>query len=195
MQQSALINESVSVAEGRIYHHAYPYYILTGRKIWCLASDRTVYVYSPAKMNCCLCFKDDRKKYSDRDPSAIWLFEPVAGRANTFYLRNKKYDNEYLRGSYESQELVFHKHWSVCVSERDRFSGDDEFLFMWRFDRVDADRYRIWNVRLESPLYTRRMGKSVVLALKDKCTDINSERFEWVFKCLGDIDPVTMSSN
>ena len=152
MQQSALISESAPVAEGRIYHHAYPCYILTGRKIWCLGSDRIVGVYGPLKAKCCLCCKDDRKKYSDRNPSAVWLFEPVAGRTNTFYLRNKKYDNEYFRGSYKSQDLVFHKNWSVCVSKKDNFSGDDEGIFMWRFERVDIDRYRIWNVRLESLL-------------------------------------------
>ena len=107
----------------------------------------------------------------------------------------KKYDNEYFRGSYESQDLIFHKHWSVCVSKRDNFSGDDELLFMWRFDRVDADRYRIWNVRLESPLYLRQTRRYYYLSLKDKCTNIDSDRFNWVFKCLDDIDPVTMSPN
>ena len=96
MQQSFLMSESAPVAEGRIYYHPYPCYISVGWTTGCFGvSERGVFACSSTKMNCCKDdSEDDMRKYSNRDPSAVWLFEPVAGRTNTFYLRNKKYDYE-----------------------------------------------------------------------------------------------------
>jgi hypothetical protein len=188
MEQSTKNSESV---EGRLYNQEYRLYILANYKLLGLGNNRFVLPNTWFKMSCRLFCKESTIKYSDKNPSAVWIFEPVSGRTNTFYLKNKKFDNEYLRGSKDHQELMNRTdNWAVWTSKKNLF--DDE-LYMWKFDRIEnTDRYHIWNVKLGLPLYMRIFnGKNLpyMVSLKDGPLQ-DSENFEWVLKCLHDRDPV-----
>ena len=189
MQQSTLTSESAPMAEGRIYNQYYGYYIFADFKFLGLGADRYVIPHMPFELGC---GKSERQmKYSNRKRSAVWLFEPVVGRTNTFYLRNKKYINDYLRGSNDHYEIFFQSdNWVAWTSKKDRF--DDE-MYMWKFDRIEnTDRYHIWNVGLISPLHVWRLNEKnmpYAVSLKDGPMQ-DSPKFEWVLKCLDDQDPV-----
>ena len=194
--QTAKISESW-LTECRVYNQEFLMYIYAKYKLLGLGSTRTILPYRTFLDDFYYIFNRNEIKfeYSEEDPSAIWLFEPVDGRKNTFYLRNKKYIDEYLRGSYDELSHWYDYDFSIWASKKHQV--DDDELYMWGFDRIDdtnqTNLYYIWNVKLGLPLYTRKYhfirGSKVSVSLKNGAS-YDSEEFEWVLKCLDDLLPV-----
>lgn len=146
----------------------------------------------------------DKTHFSEDDPSGVWYLEPVASsnidRKNTFYIRNKKYLLEYLRGSEAYQEIFGHENHDVFTSQKQSTTDDqnnaettnvdqDEF-FMWRLEKVpDTHLYHIWNVKLNKPLYSRKSWFSYRSIVNRMMVGIwndeqpVSEKFEWLLRC------------
>ena len=194
MIQTVKISESW-LTECRVYHRESLIYIYAKYKPFGLGSTREVLPYRTFLDDIYYMFNRNKIKfvYNDEDPSGIWLFEPVDGRKNTFYLRNRKYIDEYLRVSNNYLLPWYYRDYSVLVTKKQEF--DDDELFMWRFDRIDdrSRRYYIWNVRFRLPLYHNKEILSRIqpsIFLKNDVMH-DSKEFEWVLKCLDDLLPHT----
>ena len=170
-------------------------YIYANYKLFGLGSTRKVLPYRTFIDDIYYVFNRNEIKfeYSEEDPSGIWLFEPVDGRKNTFYLRNRKYIDEYLRVSNDYLFPWYYKDFSVCATKKQEV--DDDELFMWRFDRIgdtnQTNLYYIWNVKLRLPLYKNEEFKrynQFSVSLKNGLLR-DSKEFEWVLKCLDDLLP------
>lgn len=131
-------------------------------------------------------FKEDDKK-------GIWFLEPVAGLEDTFYLKNKKYD-EYMFSCEPMRRLFFSTNMrSVCTDTPK--NGLDE-TYMWKFDRQNAKGvFNIWNVKYREPLFsitymsTNDHGHHSELARGDVLTWHKSPdgmQFNWIVKCRND---------
>lgn len=194
--QSQSTNDSY---ECRIYSDIYKQYLYGKYKFLGLGSRRLVYLWQENKYN--FFIYQPKTHFTDDDPSGVWYFEPVLDKPNTFYIRNKKYKDEYLRGSDSFQELIFKKNRAVFVENiNDRF--DDE-SFMWKLSPVpNTHLLYIWNVKFQSPMYSREhhrvksgntnSGWVIVASLWDG--EPNSEQFEWLLRCRNSIKPVLTAS-
>jgi len=113
----------------------------------------------------------------------VWIFEPVNGMNQTFYIRNQEY-NEYLYATslyssfFTSRRKVFT--WLYSVEPDDSFQ--------WRLKPLEtANKYELWNVKFDEPLYAAsyffrydnlRMN---VFTWNKKQPD--SKQFNWFVKC------------
>lgn len=149
---------------------------------------------------------DYKTTFDESDPSGVWFFEPVSTRKNTFYIRNSKYSDEYLMGSYTLSELLFKKrHRSVHTQ---KMTGDsNEELFMWELSRVvewSTSNVAVYmrNVHLDQYLRTRMhysslsnndnkklsSEMSLLVGLSQEVRPYNEE-FDWFLVCRNKILP------
>lgn len=183
--------------ECRIYSDLYKQYMYAKYKFLGLGSRRGIYLWRELAYGL---FRTALKtEFNDKDPSGIWLFEPVPGRPNTYFIRNRKYNEDYLRGSEKFQELIFKKNRAV-FAEKLKNQVDDE-SFMWRFERVpNTHLYHIWNVKFNQALYTREYrtrhtGSNnqietktfLVVGLSENWPE--TEQFEWLLRCRDNVLP------
>jgi hypothetical protein len=92
--------------------------------------------------------------YTEKDSKGIWYLEPAQGFENTFYLRNKNY-NDFLHSSR-------HRVPGSQLTESVRFVFTDEVkpahleTYLWRLEKVKGNdsRYTITNVKYAEPLVT-----------------------------------------
>lgn len=186
-------------AECRIYSDTYKEYIYAKYKFLGLGSFREVHLWRENKhgLTTSLYRHQPKVYFNDDDESGVWYFEPVPGRPNTFYIRNKKYSNEYLRASDMYQELVYKKNRALFTAKIDEDKKDDDEWFMWTLSRdVESDkpnRFHITNVKLGVPVYSRlfysvkhdRLNNPVRLVslYNMPLPQPASENFEWLLKC------------
>lgn len=136
--------------------------------------------------------------FTDNDPSGVWFFEPVPGRPDTFYIRNNKYENEYLRGSDSFEEWIFKKRNRLIYTEK--MSDRMDEWFMWTLKRAvgrskDNVALHIFNVKLALPLYTREYYTGQGGGRKKSSPEMYAtvslwndprpytEKFDWSLKC------------
>lgn len=187
--------ENGAVAECRIYSDLYKQYLYAQFKFLGLGSRRFIYLWREKAYG--VFYTSPKTQFNDKDKSGVWLFEPVAGRANTFFLRNKKHMDDYLRGSEKYQELIFKKNRAV-FGEKLKNQVDDE-SFMWRIERVpNTHLYHIWNVKFNLPMYSReyyalstseRQPKQTLMLVSLSQDQPDSEQFDWLFRCRDNILP------
>ena len=151
--------------------------------------------------------------YSDYDAAGVWSFEPITtrldatqSRKSTFLIRNRKYPEEYLRGSNFYQEWFYKTNRAPVVEKMtaNRTVDDenvDEDMFEWEFrlvtnrSQLQHQRFYIFNRKLGLPLYARKYD-SIWKPQYYKMVSIfnsaqtNSEEFEWTLKCRDDRNPV-----
>lgn len=138
-------------------------------------------------------------QYDEKDESGLWLFESIPGRPRTYFIRNKKYKNEYLRGSEKYAEYISRENRAVYV-EKFKNQVDDE-SFMWRIEATsEMNVYHIWNVKLNRAFFSNELFGAIFMTdykknnrqpfrigLSPKQPD--SEDFKWIFKCRDGIFP------
>lgn len=192
IQQQTLAYSESGNSECRVYNEKFRAYIEPTFKFLGLGSERGVRSYRPSEYqkdyNNGL---DIKTEYVESDLGSIWIFEPVPGRQNTFYLRNKKYTDEYLRTSIDYQEwwwlFLFKHHRPVLMSGLDQV--DDEF-YMWRFDPISyIDRYLISNIKLGTRMYSKNFRGSIQKLMTIEINTTIDYRFEWILKCKYDLVP------
>lgn len=132
-----------------------------------------------------------------KDDSGLWSFEPVPDRPRTYFIRNIKYNNDYLRGSENYVEFFSKQNRGVYAEELK--NRDDDDSFMWRIERSPyLNLYHIWNVKFSLPLYTINRGRDLFeLGLSPKQPNLNEfiDDFNWFFKCRDDIGPSVRGEN
>lgn len=132
----------------------------------------------------------------------MWLFELVPERANTFYIRNSKYSDEYLMGSYTFQEWIFKKKNRVVHTQKMDNRNDE--LFMWELSKCYEnvpDLVYLRNVELNQYMRTRMHYSSIassngrlssemslLVGLSQESQPYNEE-FEWLLICRNKILP------
>lgn len=187
-------------AECRIYSDLYKQYLFASRKFLGLGSRRSISLWKERHFG--IFYASPKTHFNEKDKSGIWLFESIPGRANTYFIRNKKYNDECLRASEKFLEWIFKENRAVYV-EKLKNNVDDE-SFMWRIQRVpNTHLYNIWNVKFNMPLFTREYhyyhytGTGNNKHVEERRTfsiglspqSVDSEQFEWLFRCRDSILP------
>lgn len=139
--------------------------------------------------------------YFENDPTGIWIFEPVLNRTNTFYIRNKKYNDEFLVGTESYQEWINKKNRVVVAQKRISKQENDE-EFMWKLSQrvlsndtfsIIPNTFSIWNVKLELPMFVRTfsrfIGSTMVVNLADE-RNASSNAFAWILRCQNNSLPI-----
>lgn len=188
--------------ECRIYNDFYKEYLYASYKFLGLGTRRGAYLWKELNS---FTQQLTHGRYSAKtgfngdDLSGIWYFEPVRGYKSTFFLRNKKYPNEYLSGSESYHGLFSKKNRKVHVQKmKNDEEPDQQSAFMWSFKPVPRTHlYQIWNVKYSEPLYAQNLinyddkkhnnGRSIALwHTKQPHTD----QFDWILKCNDNIMPL-----
>lgn len=180
--------------ECRIYSDFYKEYAFARRKLP-FRSQRSVFLWKENKyrpFRAC----NNTIYFSDQDKSGLWAFEPVKDRDRTYFIRNLKFTNEYLRGSEKYQDLIGDDNREVFGSLKN--SADDE-RFMWRLTQVpDTSFFLIRNVKLDRLLYSRSalfdfrvIDNPIKLSIWDHSepNSENAQQFNWVLKCRNNVMP------
>lgn len=170
--------------ECRIYNDYYKQYLYAPTRIltWFSSPERPACLWREHS----LFRRHPSIYYSDDEPKGVWSFEPVIGRDDTFYLRNRYYSNEYLRGSDDFRGIFApYMNRRVYVQELKSFTDES---YMWVFKaRPWGNAYEIWNVKHCQPLYA--MTKPLSVGKRRKVSlwysHPNSDRFNWVLMCRG----------
>jgi hypothetical protein len=135
--------------------------------------------------------------FSDADKQGVWVFEPVQGKMNTFFIKNLKY-GEYL---YAQDALI-----GQSLSDRRRVltwkssKNDMDFkeYYMWTFERLNDGTFHVWNVAYNEALFAashfyRKDGlRRSVFTWKHPP---DSRQFNWNVKCRNDIEPFSFANN
>lgn len=174
---------TIPIAECRIYSDMYKVYMYASYVFLGISPTRPVKMWREKTMS-------GRLRFDDQDTSGVWYLDAVAGRKHTFYIRNKKYEKEYLRASDEYQEFFVKKNRGVYVAEMDDDIDENEpdESFMWTLSHVpNTHLFFIWNVKFGLPLYTRenfssRGGPSWTVSIWNVHRPA-SQQFEWNLKC------------
>lgn len=179
-------NESRAALECRIYSNKYGDYLYAKSKFLGFGSQRKVSLTSEKYTG------TDYLLLSKKDPSGIWYLEPIEDAKDAFILRNKKYNNEYLRGSDSFQDMFFKKNRDVNVEKID---WQDVTSFIWRLENERTNLFHITNMKWNLPLCAKeylasinsrklRLEKSNMVSLtSDKSGETNPANFEWFLKC------------
>lgn len=132
-----------------------------------------------------------RTYFGEQDPSGVWYFEPVDERNNTYYVRNMKYADEYLRSSNAYEEWFFKKRNIIMYTDPMRNRSDE--MFMWRLERVphqDNDVFHVWNVKLNLPIYAYFSSGSKRNKVYDQTVSVSisiskpyGDKYHWLLKC------------
>lgn len=137
--------------------------------------------------------------FVENDSSGIWVFEPVTDVQNenrseshpnnnkTFYIRNKKFRDEYLMAT-EADKAVY--------AQKIKKLDDKNESFMWKFDSLSNEdsSFEILNVKFGQRLFARRnfFGifslKVVNLGVRNPETDSFSS-FVWLIRCRNNTVP------
>lgn len=132
--------------------------------------------------------------FVENDSSGIWIFESVTQNRNenrsesqssnnqTFYIRNKKFRDEYLMASKADK--------AVYAQKRKKPDDKSDESFMWKFDRLSSEEnsFEIWNVKFGQQLFARRnfFGifslKVVNLGVRNPET-AGFSSFAWLIRC------------
>jgi hypothetical protein len=143
---------------------------------------RSVYTWSPLVVKE---FNTNYTQFSDAEKQAIWVLEPVDATNQTFLIKNQKY-NEYLYASslhssfFNSRRKVFT--WLYKINNKDD-------SFRWRLKDVDvnSNKYEIWNVKFDEPLFAASYFfrhdnlRRNVFTWNKKQPD--SKQFNWIVSC------------
>lgn len=178
--------------ECRIYNRFYKEYIYARHKS-IFYPNRAIFLWKDISFS--IDENDQNEDLFDSDPSGTWYFESVPDRFNTYYIRNKKYPIDYLKGSEKYQDIFGHKNHDVFIAQQNKPNEDGEF-FMWLLEKEHGSKfYRIRNVKLGKLLYGRQdwftlrsIFNSMLVSIwkndNDKTIESNQqERFDWVLKC------------
>lgn len=204
-EQEAAEQESVdeSSTECRIYNYAYKEYLHAtasnggGRRSVRLSSSNGYETKTLAGL-----FRPSPlTHFSDKDPAGVWHLERLSHddddeNNNLFYLRNKKYPNEYLRASDSFFERLF-KHDREVFLDRMTFDGRDRDAqsFVWRLEQVPPNTHLLYVRNVKTGLSLR--AQEFFAAVNNKIFDTNklvlvnlshmkpqqTEQFEWVLRC------------
>lgn len=199
---SVELSVEAATTECRIYSNRYNEYLFARRKLP-IFTQRSVSLWKELKYRP---FRECNSTFlfSDEDASGVWLFEPVNGREHMFFIRNKKYEDEYLRSSEKYQGMFGDDNRDVYVSKKGK--ADDE-RYMWKLSDSTGSgessaahrrQFLIKNVKLDRHLYARKMffdfdaiDGPIILSIWDH-SGLNSdiaEQFNWVLKCRDEITP------
>jgi hypothetical protein len=133
--------------------------------------------------------------FSDADKQGVWVFEPVPGKINTFFIKNLKY-GEYLYAQGEIYGKPKKARRRVLTWKSSKKDMDFKGYYMWNFERLNDGTFHVWNVAYSealyaaSYLYSDGLRRSVFTwkHLPD------SRQFNWNVKCRNDIEPFTFAN-
>ena len=175
-----------------LYSDVYYEYLYAANFMFSKFFKRTVYTWQPLSFVFGTRY-DTNLAYSEKDPKAVWLFEPVEGKQNVYYIRNQKY-NEYLYTSQYHAGLFAPQR---LVNTNDRVKSEWRESYQWRIEKEnDKGRFVVWNVKYNEPLYpsAKRGTKDEDQFRRDVYTwplrnDNAPSSFYWTFKCLNNVFP------
>lgn len=136
--------------------------------------------------------------YSDEDPLGVWYFEPAStnnSTTSTFFIRNRKHSQEYLKGSETFQEWPAKTNRAVVLEKMTQNNNKNNEFFMWNLRKVtempnnsSSQLFYISNVKLGLPLYARNLHPDKrtslrILSLRSDGKEPKSDEFKWSLKC------------
>lgn len=136
--------------------------------------------------------KEENKLKASEKNQTIWFLEAVEGARNqTFYLRNKKYPNEYLRSTNAFDTFNSNQNYFVFVQKKQENSTGE--FFMWTIEKsINTSVISFKNEKLGKPLYVRKSfsdSKKPVHSFSlnvwngGKIESQKQDMFEWELKC------------
>lgn len=165
-------------AECVLYNERYKNEYLYSGILFGLAR-RYVFSWSPIILNSL----KDQKEYifKDDDKKAVWVFESVGGEQNTYYIKSLEYKEYFYATGFHNSFFNARRRVFTWMTNSDL---DDSYK--WRLNKLDTDKYELWNVKYNEPLYAAShffrhdsLRRNVFTWHKKP----DSTQFNWIVKC------------